>query len=222
MAIVGLAAGTTARQATAVYGPIPIDGYELDPKIVEVGRQYFGENLPNLNIHFGDGRWNLEQSSYRYDIIAVDAYRPPYIPPHMTTQEFYQICYDHLTDTGVVAINVGSVPGDRRLINGLATTMATVFPSVHIMDIPGTLNTMLFATRQPTQAPDFAANLSILSQRPGTHPLLLTAMQTTFANMKPGYESTQVFTDDRAPIEWIVNDMVVRFALSGQLEGLGP
>ncbi|MBI2758433.1 MAG: hypothetical protein HYX49_07115 [Chloroflexi bacterium] len=45
-------------------------------------------------------------------------------------------------------------------------------------------------------------------------------MQTTFANMKPGYETTQVFTDDRAPIEWIVNDMVIRFALSGGLSGL--
>jgi predicted membrane-bound spermidine synthase len=221
MAIVGLAAGTTARQASAVYGPIPIDGYELDPKIVDVGRRYFGENLPNLSVHIGDGRWNLEQSPYKYDIIAVDAYRPPYIPPHMTTQEFFQICHDHLTDTGVVAINVGSVPGDRRLINGLATTMATVFPSVHVMDIPGTLNTMIFATKQPTKAEDFAANLSILSQEPNIHPLLLTAMQTTFANMKPGYETMQVFTDDRAPIEWIVNDMVVRFALSGQLEGLG-
>ena len=221
MAIVGLAAGTAARQATAVYGPIPIDGYELDPKIIEVGKQYFGENLPNLIVHIGDGRWNLEQSPYKYDIIAVDAYRPPYIPAHMTTQEFYQICYDHLTDQGVVTINVGSVPGDRRLINGLATTMATVFPSIHIMDIPGTLNTMIFATKQPTSETDFPANLSRLSQVPGVHPLLLSVMQTTFANMKPGYETTQVFTDDRAPIEWIVNDMVVRFALSGQLEGLG-
>ena len=62
MAIVGLAAGTTARQATAVYGPIPIDGFELDPKIVEVGAKYFGEDLDNLTVHIGDGRWNLEQS----------------------------------------------------------------------------------------------------------------------------------------------------------------
>jgi len=220
MAIVGLAAGTAARQATAVYGPIPIDGYELDPKIIEVGKKYFGEDLPNLIVHIGDGRWNLSQSLYKYDIIAVDAYRPPYIPPHMTTVEFYQICFDHLTDTGVLAINVGSVPGDRRLINGLATTMATIFPSIHIMDIPGTLNTMIFATKQPTTADNFATNLYRFSQRTDIHPLLLTAMQTTFANLKPGYETTQVFTDDRAPIEWIVNDMVIRFALSGKLNGL--
>jgi predicted membrane-bound spermidine synthase len=220
IAIVGLAAGTTARQATAVYGPIPIDGFELDPKIIEVGRLYFDENLPNLAVHIGDGRWNLDQSQHKYDIIAVDAYRPPYIPPHMTTEEFYRICAEHLTDRGALTINVGSVPGDRRLIDGLATTIATVFPSVHIMDIPGTLNTMIFATKQTTAPADFAANLLLFSRRPEIPPLLLSTMQLTFANLKPGYEKTQVFTDDRAPIEWIVNDMVVRFALGGQLQGL--
>jgi predicted membrane-bound spermidine synthase len=222
IALVGLAAGTTARQATAVYGPIPIDGFELDPKIIQVGRQYFDENLPNLSVHIGDGRWNLDQSQHHYDIIAVDAYRPPYIPPHMTTQEFYRICFDHLTEKGSLTINVGSVPGDRRLINGLATTIATIFPSVYVMDIPGTLNSMIFATRQPTAAANFAGNLALFSHRADIDPLLLTTMQTTFANLKPGYETTQVFTDDRAPIEWIVDDMVIRFALGGKLEGLQP
>jgi predicted membrane-bound spermidine synthase len=118
MAIIGLAAGTAARQATAIYGDIPIDGYELDKKIVEVGRQYFHMDMPNLNVILGDGRLNLERSQYKYDIIAVDAYRPPYIPPHMTTQEFFAIVASHLTDSGVLTINVGSVPGDRRLIDG--------------------------------------------------------------------------------------------------------
>ncbi|MFN2182462.1 MAG: spermidine synthase, partial [Anaerolineae bacterium] len=170
IAIVGLAAGTTARQAAAIYGPIPIDGFELDPKIIEVGREFFDESLPNLTVRIGDGRWNLEQSPYRYDIIAVDAYRPPYIPPHMTTREFYQICADHLSDHGALAINVGSIPGDRRLIDGLATTMATVFPSVYVMDIPGTLNSMIFATMQRTSAADFAGNLVHFSTRSDVHP----------------------------------------------------
>jgi spermidine synthase/uncharacterized membrane protein len=220
MAIVGLAAGTAARQASAVYGDIPIDGYELDEKIVEVGEKYFGLNLPNLTVHIGDGRLNLERSPYKYDIIAVDAYRPPYIPPHMTTQEFFEIAASHLTDDGVLTINVGSVPGDRRLINGLATTMGTVFPSVHVMDIPGTLNTMIFATKQPTTRENFTSNLVALSTDPSVHPLLISAMATTYANLKDGYETTTVFTDDLAPIEWIVNDMVVNFVLQGGLKFL--
>ena len=220
MAIVGLAAGTAARQASAVYGDILIDGYELDEKIVEVGEKYFGLNLPNLTVHIGDGRLNLDRSEYKYDIIAVDAYRPPYIPPHMTTQEFFEIAASHLTDDGVLTINVGSVPGDRRLINGLATTMSTVFPSVHVMDIPGTLNTMIFATKQPTTRENFTSNLVALSTDPSVHPLLISAMATTFVNFKDGYETTTVFTDDLAPIEWIVNNMVVSFVLQGGLKFL--
>jgi spermidine synthase len=215
VAIVGLAAGTTARQVTAVYGDIPIDGFEIDPEIVEVGEQYFGMTLPNLNVVIGDGRWNLEQSPHKYDIIAVDAYRPPYIPPHMTTQEFFQIAADHLTEHGVLALNSASVPGDERLINGLATTMGTIFPSIYTVDIPGSLNTMIFATKQPTTAENFAANLVALNEDPNIHPLLINTMQTTFGNLQTGYEKTTVFTDDHAPIEWIVNDMVIRFILGG-------
>jgi spermidine synthase len=215
IAIVGLAAGTTARQMTAVYGDIPIDGYELDPKIVEVGQKYFDMTMPNLNIYIGDGRLGLEQSPHKYDIIAVDAYRPPYIPAHMTTQEFFQIVSSHLAEDGVLTINSASVPGDRRLINGLATTMGTIFPSIYTVDIPGSLNTMIFATKQKTQPENFAANLIALSQDPTIHPLLIVTMQTTFAQMKSGYEVTTVFTDDHAPIEWIVNDMVVKFILGG-------
>ena len=215
VAIVGLAAGTTARQMTAVYGNIPIDGYELDPKIVEVGQKYFGMTMPNLNIIIGDGRLNLEQSDQKYNIIAVDAYRPPYIPPHMTTQEFFEICASHLTDDGVLTINSASVPGDRRLINGLATTMATIFPSIYTVDIPGSLNTMIFATKQKTIPENFAMNLLAVSNDPTVNPLLITTMQVTFANLKTDYEPTTVFTDDHAPIEWIVNDMVIRFILEG-------
>ena len=98
--------------------------------------------------------------------------------------------------------------------------MATVFPSIHIMDIPGTLNTMVFATKQPSADKNFTVNLAHFLPRSDINPLLIDAMQTTAANMKPGYDTTQVFTDDRAPIEWIVNDMVVRFTLSGGLSGL--
>lgn len=215
VAIVGLAAGTSARQMTAVYGNIPIDGFEIDPEIVEVGQKYFGMTMPNLNIEIGDGRLNLERSPFKYDIIAVDAYRPPYIPPHMTTQEFFQIAASHLTDDGVLAINSASVPGDRRLINGLATTIGTIFPSIYMVDIPGSLNTVIFATKQETGPENFAMNLVALSQDPSVHPLLIASMQTTFGNLKTDYETTTVFTDDHAPIEWIVNDMVIRFILGG-------
>jgi hypothetical protein len=114
-----------------------------------------------------------------------------------------------------MVINSASVPGDRRLIDGLATTMGTIFPSIYTVDIPGSLNTMIFATKQKTVPENFAANLIALSQDSSVHPLLIHSMQTTFATLQTGYEVTTVFTDDHAPIEWIVNDMVIRFVISG-------
>ena len=59
-----------------------------------------------------------------------------------------------------------------------------------------------------------------LSNDPSVNPLLITTMQVTFANLKTDYEPTTVFTDDHAPIEWIVNDMVIRFILEGGTEYL--
>ncbi|MEZ0396384.1 MAG: fused MFS/spermidine synthase [Anaerolineales bacterium] len=221
IAIVGLAGGTTARQAAAVFPNVIIDGWEIDPEIVRVGRQYFAMNLPNLNVYVQDGRWGLEQSPYTYDLICVDAYRPPYIPPHLTTQEFFQIAADHLEPDGALVINVGRAPNDRRLINGLATTLRTIFPSLYVMDIPGTFNSMIYATLQPTEAAALEANAYMLAIRPDVHPLLVESVWLAWTNLQPAPEQTMVFTDDRAPIEWLTNNLILNFLLENSTEVLG-
>ncbi len=220
IAIVGLAAGTTARQAAAVFPNVAIDGFEIDPKIVQVGQAYFDMNLSNLNIIIGDGRWGLEKSSQQYDLICVDAYRPPYIPPQMTTREFFRIAADHLYPDGALAINVGRAPGDRRLIDGLATTIGTIFPSIYVMDIPNTFNSILYATLQPTSLIDFRTNLVALMANPGSESLLTNSMVLTWTNLQPAPRHSIVFTDDLSPIEWMTNNLIIHFILHGDMNTL--
>ena len=220
IAIVGLAAGTSARQASQVLGPVPIDGFEIDGKIIEVGRNLFDMNLENLNAFPQDGRWGLEQSQGEYDLIILDAYRPPYIPWHLTTIEFFQLVSDRLTDQGAVGINVGRAPGDRRLIDGIVTTLQQVFPSVYVMDVPDTFNSIIFATQQPTSTDNLYINYYELSKLEDVHPLLLESLQVSALNLKPLPEPSTIFTDDLAPIEWITNNMVLRFMLFGDMEVL--
>jgi predicted membrane-bound spermidine synthase len=218
IAIVGLAAGTTARQAAAVFPNVVMDGFEIDPKIVQVGRTYFDMNLSNLNVIVQDGRWGLSTSSEHYDLICVDAYRPPYIPPHLTTLEFFRIAADHLNPSGSLVINVGRSPGDRRLIDGLATTLGSIFSSIYVMDIPNTFNSMIYATLQPTRLDDLRANLSALTADPATNTLLLGSMAMTIANLQPAPQKTVVFTDDLSPVEWITNTMILNFFMQGEME----
>jgi predicted membrane-bound spermidine synthase len=220
MAIIGLAAGTAARQASAVFGPIPIDGYEIDPAIIEVGRKYFGMNEPNLDAIAQDGRWGLAHSSHKYSIVAIDAYRPPYIPWHLTTQQFFQIVHDHLTTDGTMVINVGNAPGDRRLVDGLASTIRTVFPSIYIMDVPDTFNSIIYATLRPTQVTNLYKNLLYLFTRQDVNPLLVESIQKAIVYQQPVPKTTVVFTDDLAPVEWITNSLVLKYVFSGETENL--
>ena len=217
MAIVGLAAGTTARQAQTVFGDIKIDGFEIDPLIVEVGREFFDMNQPDLTVYVQDGRWGLHRMHDTYDVISVDAYRPPYIPWHMTTLEFFEIVHQRLYEDGVLVINIGRSPLDRTLIDDLATTIRQVFPTVFVMDIPDSFNTILFATKQPGSWDNFLANYDAL-QYSDVHPLLLEAMVLTITFRQPTPAWTRVYTDDLAPIEWLTNKIVYDYFMSGGLK----
>ncbi len=95
--IIGLAAGTIAHQFTKVYGPVPIDGVEIDPQIVDVGRKYFGMNEPNLHVYTEDGRTFIATTHAQYDVVAIDAFQQPYIPFQLTTREFFAQIRSHLS-----------------------------------------------------------------------------------------------------------------------------
>jgi len=214
MAIIGLAAGTSARQAAAAFGAIPIDGFEIDSEILKVGQTYFALNDPNLNLIAQDGRWGLAHSGEKYSLISIDAYRPPYIPWHLTTREFFVEVFNHLDSTGVLVLNVGRVPEDDKLLSGLVATIQSVFSSVHVMDVPSTYNSIIYATVQPTSWENLEANYISLLTENDTHPLLIEAIRIALENKRPLPSGGIIFTDDKAPIERITNQMVLSNILS--------
>lgn len=218
LAVIGLAAGTIPKQFTRVFGPINIDGIELDPEIVAVARDYFALNERNINVIIGDGRYQFNRLGGPYDLVTIDAYKVPYIPWHLTTHEFFGEVHERLADDGVVAINVGRVPGDRRLVEAMTATLATVFPSVHAIDVPGALNTILVATVQPTSAENLMRNA--IRAEGNVDALLIHVLQTAQANLTPAKPSGVVFTDERAPVETIVDSLVIRYLLQEGVEGL--
>lgn len=218
MAVVGLAAGTIPKQFTRVFGPIAIDGIELDPEVVSVARDHFALNEANINVIVGDGRYQLNRLAGPYDLVTIDAYKVPYIPWHLTTREFFYEVRARLADDGVVAVNVGRVPEDRRLVGAMTATLQTVFPSVHAIDVPGSLNTILVATAQPTSAANLLRHVQQLT--PDAESLLARSLEAASANLAPATESDVVFTDQRAPVETIVDSLVLRYLLEQGAAGL--
>jgi predicted membrane-bound spermidine synthase len=206
--VIGLAAGTTPTQFTEVYGPLPIEGVEIDPAIVEVGRRYFDMTMDNLDVHLTDGRTYLTTTEDRYSIIAIDAYRLPYIPWHLTTVEFFQQVRDHLREDGVVAINVGHTQDDWRMVDAMVNTMARVYPSIHVINVPSSLNAIVVATVRPTDPGNLLANRPLLDD-----PRLRTLTAEATAQIRAPDPSTVLFTDDRAPVEQLTHALALRYIL---------
>ncbi|HEY52599.1 MAG TPA: spermine synthase, partial [Caldilineae bacterium] len=192
----------------------PIDGVELDPAIIAAGQRHFAMTEPNLRPIAQDGRYHLNHGAGTYDVIAIDAYRPPYIPFHLTTVEFFTEVRDHLTPDGVVAINVARTAADYSLIDALASTLAAVFPSVFVIDEPNMGydlgNSLVVATMQPATLDDYLANTSSLPE-----PILAEISRRARPNVRVALATGPILTDDKAPIEQIIHGIVLRYLLGG-------
>jgi len=208
VAIIGLAAGTIAHQFTKVYGQVSIDGVEIDPSIVDVGRKYFAMNEPNLHVHIQDGRTYLETTQAQYDVVAIDAFQQPYIPFQLTTREFFSTIRSHLSSTGVVALNTAHTTHDYRLVQAFVNTMSKVFPSVYVFDVPGTFNTEIMATVQPTSITTFRQNLA---QFTPSSVMGQVASEVSAVVTQGHSDGGMVFSDDRAPIEQITDQLLLNY-----------
>lgn len=224
MLMLGSAAGTTPRMYTELFGPIPITGVEIDPKIIEVGRRFFQMNMPNFTAVAEDARYYLRQDKRTYQVVGVDAYRQPYIPFHLTTREFFQEVRDHLDSDGVLAINAGRTETDYRLVNVLAGTIKDVYPSVFVINIPTAINSIIVGTNRPSTLAEFRANLeqiqnptlrrvasvarvNVCEYIPEGAPVPAGSERCAFAQR---YDR-MVFTDDLAPVEQVIDQIILGY-----------
>ena len=120
---------------------------------------------------------------------------------------------DHLTENGVVAINVARSGSDTSLVDALAATLAQVFPSVYVVDESTEAfslgNSLVVATMQPTTLADFERNAAALD--PARYPLLAEMARRASLTARPADTSGPVLTDDKAPIEQIVHGIMLRY-----------
>ncbi len=201
--VIGLAAGTVTKQFAQVYPDIQMDGIEIDPDIVRVGREWFDMREPNLNVIVDDGRAALRKSDKKYDVIVVDAYRQPYIPFHLATVEYYAELGAHLSERGVIAINAARTPNDARLVNALAYTLKQVFPTVMLLDYPNDTNTIILAAKNEIAVEQYKTRLARLTDAP-----LAQVAEIALPNVRVFNETGLVLTDDKSSVENLIHSII--------------
>lgn len=200
VAILGDAAGTSARQIGHYFPQTRIDAVEIDGALTKIGRELFDLGGPNLHTYTADARPWLYADRQRFDVIMVDAYRQPYIPFYLTTKEFFALVRDRLNPGGLVIVNCAQPQGSTGLEKVLSATMRTAFGDASVWRDPSQpTNTMLVGTTGGSPA---ARLRSAVSQVPSD---LAPVVATDAGRLAPALTGGEVFTDDRAPVEWLVD-----------------
>ncbi|HET6696629.1 MAG TPA: fused MFS/spermidine synthase [Gaiellaceae bacterium] len=209
MLVIGNAGGTVARAFGELYPGIEIDGVEIDPEVSDAARRYMGlEDNPRLNVITADGRPYLELSDETYDIIVVDAYHQPYIPFYLATREFFESAREHLRPGGVIALNVAGVPGDERLSEAIGSTLLAEFPQAWRWQ-PLRFNELMLGFTEPVGRDQ-------LVERVQNAPTPVDSLVPLFqGGLEPVEPTERPLTDDRAPVEWLTDRMIIDFVSRG-------
>jgi spermidine synthase len=209
VAILGNAAGTTARAYGHFFPRTRVDAVEIDGALTDVGRRLFDLGGPNLHLHTADARPFLRRTKRRFDLIVVDAYRQPYIPFYLATREFFAEARDHLTPRGMIVINVGHPEGSDGLEKVLSATMGAELAAV-VRDPSEATNTMLVGTNAPVSV------AALRRAAPGLPTGLQSVADATAGRLAPALRGGRVYTDDVAPVEWLIDTSIVRVAARGE------
>ncbi len=205
IAILGDAAGTVARAYGHFFPATRVDAVELDGELTAIGRRYFHLSGPRLHLYTADARPWLEASHVRYDSIFLDAYRQPYIPFYLITHEFFALARAHLRPGGTLIVNVGHLPNSGQLERVVSATLRSAFPYV-VRDPLSPDNSLVIASTRPLSGANMLA-------ADGHVPLALQGLMAAVAGrLAPALRGGPVYTDDRAPVEWLTDLSILRYA----------
>ncbi|MCL1886156.1 MAG: fused MFS/spermidine synthase, partial [Dehalococcoidia bacterium] len=203
--ILGLAMGTYCELVYSYFGTdVEIIGVEIDKKIVDLARGEYFALSENVKAVVTDGRAFLAyNNSEKYDVIIVDAYQDITIPFYMCTSEFFTLVREHLTDDGIMVINLNMRADQEGNINDyLIDTVSKSFDSgrIYKVDVPGTFNSLFYIAKSGENLKEkLQYELSGFGVVPGI--ARFRDIESRMSECMP--KNKYFFTDDKAPVELI-------------------
>ena len=193
---IGLGVGIVPRQF-ATEG-VAVDVVEINPRVVDIGSEYFDFVPEKVNIHIGDGRHYLNATDKHYDVILLDAFLGDSSPSHLMTRECFQSIQQKLNADGVLVINSFGYfrKGEDFFVSSLAKTLKSVFASVKIHD-GGHGNVFFVASDQKELSAPRRQDFS------HAHPLIRRSVSIAYENVvTSSTDRGIVLRDDFNPVDY--------------------
>lgn len=212
--MIGLGGSSIQRGYQAYWPQVVTETVELDPKVVEVARDYFRfQETDKMKIIVGDGRMHLRRTPKTYDLIILDAYTAnrygSYIPHSLVTKEFFALAHKHLRPKGVLAYNVIGSAFQRRknIVGAIYKTLKTSFAQVYMFPALRSRNVVLVATKSPESVtrPQLEQRLAqLLKTKQVSFPNFLMRLERFMPEPPASLAKSRVLTDDFAPVDGLL------------------
>jgi spermidine synthase len=202
--VLGAGSFTIPRYLHATYPAMHIDVVDVEPSLKDIAVAYF--ELPDttaITYHNLDARVFLQSTTTTFDVIFSDVMSAGlFIPPHLSTIEFFETLKDRLSPEGVAFINfIGILHQEgQNLTDSMIETITRVFPNYQIITSAGPTSTKLqnlvFIVRHN--------DVPLMPLKTVIQPQFTNATTTLAALTLSEYTTAPgqtIFTDDRNPVE---------------------
>ncbi len=175
--IIGGGDGGTARECLKHPSVEKIDLVDIDEMVTQACLRFMPQLASSvfserMNCHFEDGVQFVKETKERYDVVIIDSTDPIAVGEGLFTRDFYQDCFNLLTDDGILVNQSESPAWLPSLVEGISAKLRSIFPAVHyfqahIPTYPSGHWVFGFASKGPHPLKDFdsqrikAANLSL-------------------------------------------------------------
>jgi spermidine synthase len=160
---IGLGGGGIDKQLEQYN--LNIDNVEIDSKVAEIARNYFGFKG---KVIIDDGRHYIRNTDKKYDIIILDAFNGyNSVVPHLSTKELFMEIKLILNKDGILVINSvgyedGHLSTNDTLILSVHKTLKEVFPNVYVKSIGyGFTNFVFYASNSELELDNQFVDINI-------------------------------------------------------------
>ncbi len=135
MLVLGVAGGTIIHILHERYPDAAITGVDIDKRMLDVGRKYFGlAQIRQLSTVCDDAQHYIRTTGKSFDLIVIDIFIGPDIPDFVSERPFLAEVRSRLTRGGSVFINYIYNDGYEKKAKQMEKTLRSLFGTVASAD----------------------------------------------------------------------------------------
>lgn len=195
--VLGLGGGTVANKLIHELD-FNVDAVELDWRIADVSRRYFGLDK-RVEVIVDDARHYLETTEKKYSLIFFDVFRGEVQPPHVLSLETFKKAGLLLNENGLIIVNFNGYLSGKAGQPGRSvySTLKAAGFETKILPTPGQeneRNSLFIASLKPIDFGKWRTPLAYRGKVVGLDSLLIDPATIDFSDSK-------LLTDDRPALD---------------------